>query len=768
MNWNDRDHYENYYADRLWNLLPAIYRAEDSAILDRNGPLRELVDRLGSQAAILRRSLDRLWADQSIETCDDWVIAYIGDLLATNLVASLDARGQRLDVAKTIYYRRRKGTLSVLEEIAADITGWDARVVEFFRRMGRTRHNFDPAIGLPSETNNAVGNRRLQQAQGLVGDLTQTFIGGWADLRNVYGASKAHSVFDEFFYTADVRRGKGQLGWHNIPRLGVFLWRLISFPAGEIIDSPLTKTATDRRIGVTPVQYQNCPDHYTFDPTGREIPLFAASRVFSDRGISPAEWQLPTTISKPLLEQEFLHLYATIDQANRIRFNSLGIFDASGKLVPLEYILRDPAEEPIRDSQGQPIKSKQITADSRDWSTRKADFTFLVDPEKGKIIRGQKIPVDINNISINIKDFFVTYHYGFSSTIGAGAFDRRLIGATATATPEPIFEIAGGGSELATSLTTLAPTGTLTLTDSLTYTAISNIGSNTTPIQAVTIQAENRKRPVLRPPATATNPITWVFYGAPGSHLILTGLFISGIDIVLQGEFESVTLNCCTLDPGHFDTDTNKYVSAVDGKVLSSSHLWVEAQVNHLIVNHCITGAIATKANGNITQLSISDSIIQAFDDSQQILNLTNGDVHLNRCTLLGNAKVHRLEASECILNGVVQVENPQQGCVRFSAWATGSVLPRRYESVEISSNSPLFTSRVFGHPGYAQLQSGADAAILSHTGGGIASILEGAEDGSEMGAFAREKNAIKERSLRIKYEEYMPLGLVPVIVYVT
>jgi hypothetical protein len=185
-------------------------------------------------------------------------------------------------------------------------------------------------------------------------------------------------------------------------------------------------------------------------------------------------------------------------------------------------------------------------------------------------------------------------------------------------------------------------------------------------------------------------------------------------------------------------------------------------------VNHCITGAIATKANGNITQLSISDSIIQAFDDSQQILNLTNGDVHLNRCTLLGSVKVHRLEASECILNGVVQVENPQQGCVRFSAWATGSVLPRRYESVEISSNSPLFTSRVFGHPGYAQLQSGADAAILSHTGGGIASILEGAEDGSEMGAFAREKNAIKERSLRIKYEEYMPLGLVPVIVYVT
>src|SRR5271165_1404730 len=153
----DRDHYEIYYADKLWNLLPAIYRTEDTDVFDRNGPLRELVNRIGAQAAILRRSIDRLWEDQSIETCDDWVIPYIADLLATRLVASLDARGQRIDVAKTIYYRRRKGTLAVLEEIAANITGWDARVVEFFRRLGRMRHNLDPAIETPAQTSNQPG-----------------------------------------------------------------------------------------------------------------------------------------------------------------------------------------------------------------------------------------------------------------------------------------------------------------------------------------------------------------------------------------------------------------------------------------------------------------------------------------------------------------------------------------------------------------------------------------------------------------------------------
>src|SRR5258707_4781122 len=168
---NDLDHFEAYYADKLWNLLPTVYRAEDTDEFDRNGPLREMVNRIGGQAGILRRSIDRLWEDQSIETCDDWVIPYIGDLLATNLVASLDARGQRIDVAKTIYYRRRKGTVAILEEIATDITGWDARVVEFFRRLGRTRHGRDPEIGLPSAAADPADARALQLEQGLVGPI---------------------------------------------------------------------------------------------------------------------------------------------------------------------------------------------------------------------------------------------------------------------------------------------------------------------------------------------------------------------------------------------------------------------------------------------------------------------------------------------------------------------------------------------------------------------------------------------------------------------
>ncbi|HVZ52503.1 MAG TPA: hypothetical protein VG986_11080, partial [Pseudolabrys sp.] len=198
------DRYAEYYAAKLWQLMPAVYRALDSDPAPP-GPLREIVNRVAGQAAVIRRSIDRLWEDQSIETCDDWLIPYIGDLVATQLVACLDPAGQRRDVANTIYYRRRKGTVGLLEELASDIASREARIVEFFRRLARTRHGFDPPIALPGGN---VGDPPATVVEGLIGAASATPIGGYADLRNVYGASRTGSAFDEYFYTADFRRGR--------------------------------------------------------------------------------------------------------------------------------------------------------------------------------------------------------------------------------------------------------------------------------------------------------------------------------------------------------------------------------------------------------------------------------------------------------------------------------------------------------------------------------------------------------------------------------
>jgi len=715
---DDRDGYEAYYAEKLWAMLPALYRAEDTEVFGANGPLRELVNRIGGQAAVVRRGIDRLWEDQGIETCDDWVIAYLGDLLATNLVASLDARGQRVDVARTIYYRRRKGTLGVLEEIAGDITGWDARAVEFFRRLGRTRHLLDPEIGRPADSPDPAGFERLQHAQGLTGLRTHTPLGGLADLRSVYGATRTATPFDEFSHTADLRRGRGRVGWQNVPRLGFFLWRLYSFGTDE----------------TTPVRSQDCPNQYTFDPTGRDVPLFAAGEhLFGGAWVSPAEWQLRGPIDRLLLDVELRNLYAGPDPQDPMAVlpRSLGVYRRAGSFYDL-------------------VPAGQVTARATATGPDR-----VIDPERGRLIVRNPDAAEAAALLYHMR-----YHYGFGSLLGAGNYDRAL-GGTRLPAPPPERAVEGGGGGLDAQLAAFAPsgaltTGTLEIRDSLTYDRVRDLAA----IGEITLRAENGRRPLVRlAPGTA-----WVFTGTtadpPVSRLVLDGLFLSGGDLVLRGDFASVTLSCCTLDPGSLAADGSAFATAIDGQVLSPSRLRVEGQIGRLEIDRCIMGpldtTVAAGPDGQIERTLLRDTIVQALR-GDRALTLDSGELEMERCTVMGPAALHRLHASECILDGLFQVADQQHGCVRFSAWTAGSELPRQYESVALPPQPALFTSRTFGDPGYAQLLQSVAAAIT-----------EGAESGSEMGAFSRERYAIKERSLRIKLEEFMPLGQVPVIVMVT
>jgi hypothetical protein len=147
-------------------------------------------------------------------------------------------------------------------------------------------------------------------------------------------------------------------------------------------------------------------------------------------------------------------------------------------------------------------------------------------------------------------------------------------------------------------------------------------------------------------------------------------------------------------------------------------------------------------------------------------LAVADATVQLDRVTVLGRIAAHRLLASNSILRDFAAVDDAQDGCVRFSAYASGSVIPRQYESAAIPPGAPIFTSDSYGQPGYAQLLETADAAIAGGTAG--ASISSGAENSSEMGAFSADLNPVKEQGLLVKYAEYMPLGLTPVIVHVT
>jgi hypothetical protein len=140
--------------------------------------------------------------------------------------------------------------------------------------------------------------------------------------------------------------------------------------------------------------------------------------------------------------------------------------------------------------------------------------------------------------------------------------------------------------------------------------------------------------------------------------------------------------------------------------------------------------------------------------------------VSLERTTVLGTLHAHRISASESILHGYAVAEDPQSSCIRFSAFVQGSRLHQPYESVAIDDAAGIFRSRRYGQPEYAQLTRFADREI--RLGAPDATIVAGAQDGSEMGAFSLEKNPVKERGLRLKLGEFMPIGLTPVLIFVS
>jgi len=118
-------------TERLYNLLPAIHRIRD---VEQGEPLRTLLRVLENELLTLRGDIDALYDDWFIETSTEWVVPYIGDLVGVRglLANNGGVFSQRGRVANALAQRRGKGTGAALEQLARDVTGWPARVVEFF------------------------------------------------------------------------------------------------------------------------------------------------------------------------------------------------------------------------------------------------------------------------------------------------------------------------------------------------------------------------------------------------------------------------------------------------------------------------------------------------------------------------------------------------------------------------------------------------------------------------------------------------------------
>jgi hypothetical protein len=64
--------------DHLYELLPTVYRLRDA---ERGYPLQALLRVIAEQAQVVEQDIARLYENWFIETCDDWVVPYIGDLI---------------------------------------------------------------------------------------------------------------------------------------------------------------------------------------------------------------------------------------------------------------------------------------------------------------------------------------------------------------------------------------------------------------------------------------------------------------------------------------------------------------------------------------------------------------------------------------------------------------------------------------------------------------------------------------------------------------
>jgi len=195
----------SFDAKRIYELLPAIYRIRDS---EHGEPLKALLAVVADQAGVLEEDLAQLYDDQFIETCADWAVPYIGDLIGYRALHNVAPKigSQRAEVAHTIGFRRRKGTAAMLEQLARDVTGWNARAVEFFQLLGWTQW-----------TPNHIRPKSFYAP-----DLRQ-----WEVLEKINGP------FDTVAHTVDVRRVATGEGKYNIQNIGLFLWRLGAHPLTE-------------------------------------------------------------------------------------------------------------------------------------------------------------------------------------------------------------------------------------------------------------------------------------------------------------------------------------------------------------------------------------------------------------------------------------------------------------------------------------------------------------------------------------------------------
>lgn len=756
--------------DRLYQLLPAIYRERDEA---EGLPLRALLRLVSDQADLVHADIQQLWDNFFIETCERWAIPYIGDLVSNNLLHDAhriptpdtahalfpDLVGRdlrppiairiRADVAKTIYYRRRKGTLPMLEELARDVTGWPAHAVEFFELLGWTQF-----------VRNHLRMHSLRTP----------------DIRKIEPMDRLNGPFDTTNHTVDVRPIEQLTGWYNIKNIGFFLWRLMSYPL------------TNVRATIA-----SAPWRFHFSPLGNPAPLFNRWRREGDDAGLATELHVPGPIRRAFF-------YDDLERYRDLPPTRPDFTDLYGMFEPIENVPLAPSPEAslfiLRN--GLPVAPQDQAANLQivcrrldPWpSTQPSGQVIAVDVERGRMAVGAGWPDATTSLD-------VFYHYGFAADLGGGPYERgkwsvRPELVTLRLQVQESGVVPGSFTSLGVALQEWIaqgrPNTVITILDNRTY--AEPLAIELEDDQWLVIEAANGKRPHILSQGGEIE----IVGDHPGSELTLSGLLIEGA-VHVTGDLRRLRLLHTTLVPGRSLDDGGNPATfepslIVDG---SSNGTTINSKLRVQIA-FSITGPIRLPEHADGLWLldSIVDGIGGTALSATGSVDQPGPPTSLERVSVFGSSQVKKLSlASEAIFTEPVVAAQRQEGCCRFSFIPHGSGTPRRYRcqpDLEITSQIeqaekkaqannttltptekdairqeirrwlvPSFTSAKYGEPAYAQLHLTCPRQIQT-----------GAEDGSEMGVFCHLKQPQRETNLQIRLEEYLPFGLDPGIIYVT
>lgn len=753
-------------TDRLYNLLPAVYRLRDSA---QGEPLRALLALIQQEYDAVEQDIANLYENWFIETCAEWVVPYIGDLLDVRPVyaAGADTFSARAYVANTLDFRRRKGTATMLEQLAFDVTGWPARVVEFFQLLATTQY---------------LNHLRLDNL-------------ATADLRNADALELLGGPFEQTTHTVDVRHIADGRGKYNIPSIGLFLWRLQDYQIGPIPVSAKDPTKTDlngpTRQGDARAIASPVDGRYTFNPLGASAPLFNLPRTQTDVTQLVTEINVPGPLRRrPLYEELEALRQAEVDNASLpapVYFGSDPVFQIAidGTFVPFDQVMICDTSDISATDWRRPANSKSYTP-SGGGAPVKKPIRLAVDPVRGRIAfpAGAKLPS---------QSLEVSYTYGFSGDLGAGPYDRNTWFSTPAVAPPPFTsanrwqravsqELKAVANLVFTTLTDAIKAwnkqvtgakpvldGVIAILDSSTYKEDLNKTAITLPEGSrLLIVAADWEAARQSPPGTATtldpNGLRPHFLGpisvdgtAPAQssdpgQLFIDGLLIEGLVTVAAG-------NLGTLGISHSTITLNGGLT-----VKSSGGDTNEALVVNLYRSIC--GRVSFDPNSP-AQLNAVDSIISSGPASaatDPAINVPGATSSITTTTVFGTTTSFILAASDSLFTGNVTSMRKQTGCVRFSFVAKGSQTAQRYrcqpdlaltnvpssaQGPIIARLSPQFTSVDVGQPGYAQLSAACPVEIST-----------GADNGAEMGAFNFLQQPQRATNLQTALDEYLRFGL--------